>query len=62
MQIMNLLNLAPDLQESMLFLPPVEHGKDPVTERELPVIVAEMNWGRQRGMWREMSDRIHDRS
>lgn len=50
-QIMNLLCLAPDIQEAILFLPPVESGRDPVTERELRVIVGEVDWGRQRGMW-----------
>jgi hypothetical protein len=30
-QIMNLLHLAPDLQEEMLFLPRVAHGRDPIT-------------------------------
>jgi len=34
-QIMNLLNLAPNLQEELLFLPAVDRGRDPVTEREL---------------------------
>jgi hypothetical protein len=32
---MNLLNLAPDIQEQLLHLPRVERGRDPVTEREL---------------------------
>ncbi|MEX0725759.1 MAG: hypothetical protein WEB58_06335 [Planctomycetaceae bacterium] len=52
-QIMNLLHLAPEIQEAILFLPRVEAGKDPVTERELRALVAEMEWGRQRRMWRE---------
>jgi len=39
-QILNLLNLAPDIQESLLFLPHVERGKDSVTERELRPITA----------------------
>ena len=51
-QIMNLLNLAPNIQEALLFLPPVESGKDAVTEREMRAVVAEVDWGRQRGMWR----------
>jgi hypothetical protein len=50
---MNLLNLAPDIQEELLFLPPVEQGKDAVTERELRAIVAEADWGQQRRLWRE---------
>jgi len=50
-QIMNLLHLAPDLQEAILFLPRVEKGKDPVTERELRVIVAVPDWRKQRRLW-----------
>jgi len=47
-QIMNLLNLAPDIQEALVLLPPVEQGHDPVTERDLRPIVAEPDWRRQR--------------
>lgn len=47
-QIMNLLHLAPDIQEAVLFLPAVEQGKDPVTERQLRQIVAAVDWRRQR--------------
>lgn len=50
-QIMNLLHLAPDIQEAVLHLPPVAHGRDPVTERDLRPIAAEVCWGRQREMW-----------
>ena len=39
-QIMNLLNLAPDIQEQLLHLPRVQQGRDPVTERELRPICA----------------------
>lgn len=49
-QIMNLLNLAPDIQEAILFLPRIERGKDAVTERELRPVVAEESWARQREM------------
>ena len=51
-RIMNLLNLAPDIQETLLFLPRVTEGKDPITERELRAIVAEADWRKQRRMWR----------
>src|SRR5438045_407206 len=34
-QIMNLLNLAPDLQEQILFLPGMPNGPDPFAERDL---------------------------
>jgi len=52
-QIMGLLCLAPDIQEEILFLPSVEKGRDPVTERQLRAVVAEMEWGRKRGVWRK---------
>src|SRR5690606_302392 len=50
-QIMNLLHLAPDLQEAILFLPLVTAGKDPLTEHDLRPIAAEVEWGRQRRLW-----------
>jgi len=50
-QIMNLLHLAPDIQEEILFLPPVTEGRDPVTERDLRVAVTLMNWRDQREHW-----------
>lgn len=53
-RIMNLLNLAPDIQAEIMFLPRVEQGKDPMTERELRAVVREVDWGRQR----EMSDAL----
>ncbi|MFO0858013.1 MAG: hypothetical protein U0640_11715 [Phycisphaerales bacterium] len=34
-QIMNLLHLAPDIQEQILDLPPAPKGRDPITERDL---------------------------
>lgn len=49
-QVMNLLNLAPDFQQALLFLPPMQHGKDPITERDLRPIAATANWRKQRGM------------
>jgi len=56
-QIMNLLHLAPDIQEAVLFLPRVESGKDPLTERDLRPIAALADWGRQRGRWRKLGKR-----
>jgi hypothetical protein len=53
-QIMNLLNLAPDIQETILFLPRVEKGPDPITERQLRPVAAEVEWGKQRRMWRHV--------
>lgn len=50
-QITNLLCLAPDIQEALLFLPRVSSGKDPVTEREMRRIVAAADWRNQRKSW-----------
>lgn len=47
-QIMNLLHLAPDIQEEILFLPPVTEGRDPVTERDLRAVVTCLQWAQQR--------------
>jgi len=50
-QIMNLLNLAPDIQEALLFLPPVEHGKGTITERQLRVTRSAPEWKQLRRAW-----------
>lgn len=49
---MNLLNLAPHIQEALLFLPEVVEGKDAVTERKVRRVVAEWRWEKQRIAWR----------
>jgi hypothetical protein len=50
-QIMNLLNLSPDIQENILFLPKTTKDRDPIREKNLRAIVAEPHWSRQRKMW-----------
>ena len=50
-QIMNLLCLAPDLQETLLFLPSTERGRDPIILRDLQPIAAELDWRAQRRLW-----------
>ncbi|MEW5980368.1 MAG: recombinase family protein [Acidobacteriota bacterium] len=52
-QIMNLLNLAPEIQEEILFLPSTFAGSDAVSERDLRAIASEVNWKKQRLMWIE---------
>jgi len=47
-QIMNLLCLAPDIQEAIIFLPRTTEGRAPVTERTLRDVAALPNWGAQR--------------
>ncbi len=53
-QIMNLLLLAPEIQEAILNLPLVTNGRDPISERALRRIVAEPDWNRQRELWNEV--------
>ncbi len=53
-QIMNLLNLAPDLQDQILALPPITAGRDRVSERSIRRVTALVRWDRQRKLWREM--------
>lgn len=55
-QIMNLLHLAPDIQEAVLAMPRVESGRDPITERDLRPIAAIPDWRKQR---RLMEERLH---
>jgi len=47
---MNLLHLAPDIQEAILFLPRVDQGKEAITERQLRAVCVEVDWKRQRKM------------
>jgi hypothetical protein len=49
--IMWLTNLAPDIQEAILFLPRVESGPDTVKEIEVRRIARVMDWGVQRERW-----------
>jgi len=50
-QVMNLLNLAPAIQEEILGMEPVAHGRDRISERGLRNVVAEPLWGRQLEDW-----------
>jgi hypothetical protein len=56
-QIANLTLLAPDIQEAILFLPPLVKGRDPITERHLRPLVAEPDWQRQRALWKRLTAR-----
>jgi hypothetical protein len=49
-QIMDLLNLAPSIQEEILLMPRTT-GRDVITERQLRGIVAETDWSRQMERW-----------
>lgn len=55
-QIMNLLGLAPDIQEEILCWPKVQGGKDPISERGIRAVCAELDWVKQRTMWNPTTD------
>jgi hypothetical protein len=55
-QIMKLLNLSSDIQEQILFLPPVEG----LNERNLRRIVSRVNWDEQRPMFQKIIGRSRD--
>jgi hypothetical protein len=53
-QILNLLQLAPDIQEALLFLPPTRRGRDAIILADLQPIAAAFDWRRQRRLWRRL--------
>jgi hypothetical protein len=53
-QIANLLYLAPDIQEALLFLPPTQRGRDPIILADLMPIAAAFDWRKQRRLWRRL--------
>ena len=53
-QIMNLLQLAPDIQEEILFLRHAEPGRDRPQLRQLQPITAVWDWQKQRRLWKKL--------
>ena len=51
-QMTNLLLLAPEIQEEIINLPLVNEGRDPISERCVRPIVAELLWQEQIAGWR----------
>ncbi len=51
---MNLLLLAPEIQEALLFLPRTVKGRDPIREHHIRPIAAEIDWRRQRERWKPL--------
>jgi hypothetical protein len=59
-QILNLVVLAPDIQEALLFLPPTEKGRDPIHLAQLQPLAAVLDWRQQRRLWQELqSNQAH---
>ena len=57
-QIMNLLLLAPSIQEDLLFLPPARGERASLCERILRPVTAVPSWSKQRKMWGELNDKL----
>ena len=53
-QVRNLLHLAPDIQEELLFLPLVTQGREPIYEKQLRRVFADVSWKRQREKWKAL--------
>src|SRR6516164_10358834 len=53
-QILSLLNLAPDLQEQLLFLQRPAHGRQALVLRQLLTVAAALDWQEQRRRWRKL--------
>jgi hypothetical protein len=53
-QILSLVQLAPDVQEQVLFLPRPAHGRAPLPLRQVLAIAAVLDWDEQRRRWRKL--------
>jgi len=53
-QIVGLLNLAPDLQEQLLFLEHPTHGRSTPVLRQVLTVAAALDWNEQRRRWRRL--------
>ena len=53
-QILNLIHLAPDIQEALLFLPLTQRGRDPIILADLQPLAAACDWRKQRRLWRKL--------
>jgi len=56
-QIMNLLQLAPDIQEGVLYLPRTEGRIAAIHLWQLQSIAAAFSWKRQRTMWSQLTQK-----
>lgn len=61
-QIMWLDNLAPDIQEEILFLPRTTQGRDPIKEADIRPIAKSLDWNKQRQMWKQMKTTVPPQS
>jgi hypothetical protein len=53
-QILNLVNLAPDVQEQILFLPPLFQGRERLHLADAQALCRTFDWRRQRRLWQAL--------
>jgi len=53
-QILGLLNLAPDIQEQLLFLVHPARGRPAPVLRQVLTVAAALDWNEQRRRWRQL--------
>jgi len=58
-QIMELIWLAPDIQQEILEFPPNRTGRFPVSEVAARRIAANLDWVEQRELWRKLKQDCH---
>ena len=56
-QILNLLHLAPDIQEQLLWLAPLAQGREVISEKTLRRLAGESHWERQREWFAQLLSR-----
>jgi hypothetical protein len=55
-QILSLNNLAPGIQEALLFLPKTTSGSDRITEKSVRQIAGKADWADQRKLFQGLVD------
>jgi hypothetical protein len=56
-QIVRLNYLAPDIQVEVLYLPPTNHGRFPISETAVRKIASLLSWVDQRCEWRALKQK-----
>jgi hypothetical protein len=56
-QILNLLHLAPDIQEQLLFLPLLHQGRERLHLADLQPLCRHWDWRHQRWLWQALLQR-----
>ncbi len=58
-QIMELIWLAPDIQQEILEFPPTTKPRFPINEVAVRGIAAKLDWSEQRQVWRKLKQERH---